>query len=252
VIPGSRTLFVSENESYNELTKNYSAEFLELIKNHPSSQNRIQKENDELFQFRVGSDLVLKDPMNNKIILDMDKPNSPYFRKSVGKKDLLLKSIGLGKGVTRVLDLSAGLLIDSFHFLSAGLQVTALERSPEVYFLLKKALEKSSRKEFINSLELIFTEASLYLKSLKNGPCPFDVIYFDPMYSERKKSALPKQEMVLFHKLVGNDLDAREIFDLALSVRPQRVVVKRHPHLPPLSTGVKHSFVGKAVRYDYY
>lgn len=246
----SQVSFVSESKHFEKKTKEVQAEYFNLLKTIETSRNFFSGQ--DSFQFIIGDQITLMDAHKNKICIDFDKPNSTYYRKSVSKNDLLLKAIGLGKGTSTVLDLTAGLLVDAAHFLAAGLKVTALERSPEVYFLLQKSLEKSERQDFKNHLKLVFTEAKDYLKFLKKGDANVDVIYFDPMYALKKKSALPKQEMVLFHGLVGEDLDAQEVLKLALDLRPQRVVVKRHLSHPPLSTGVKHSFIGKAVRYDYY
>lgn len=238
-------LFRAESLEFVTKTQKLQSEFLNLITGtfQPSKQ----------FYFQVGEQLSLRSETGPKISLNFDEPSSNYFRKGLGKKDLLLKAIGYGKGVRSVLDLTAGMLEDTVHFLSVGLKVTALERNPYIYFLIKKSVEASQRKELFLNLELIHSEAMDYLNVIKAGESVIhDAIYFDPMFPAKKKSALPKQEMVLFHQIVGADLDFEKVFIKAFEKKKLRLVVKRHLSHLPFGTGLRHSFVGKAVRYDYY
>jgi hypothetical protein len=79
-----------------------------------------------------------------------------------------------------------------------------------------------------------------------------DVVYLDPMYPPQKKSALVKVEMRILRRLVGDDPDAGELFELAWAVARQRVVVKRHRHAEPLSPHPTHSHSDQTTRYDVY
>jgi len=72
------------------------------------------------------------------------------------------------------------------------------------------------------------------------------------MFPEKKKSALPRKEMRIFRKWVGEDLDALDLLQAALRSSAERVVVKRPIKAPALQEGVIHSFEGKTVRYDLY
>src|SRR5690625_7768177 len=60
-----------------------------------------------------------------------------------------------------------------------------------------------------------------------------DVVYLDPMFPERHKSAEVKKEMRAFHQLVGRDDEADDLLLSALGQARYRVVVKR-PRTPPL------------------
>jgi len=80
-----------------------------------------------------------------------------------------------------------------------------------------------------------------------------DVIYLDPMYPHREKSAAVKKEMRVFQSLVGEDLDADNLLEPALALAKYRVVVKRPSYAPPLnnkkpSTSIKM----KKNRFDVY
>ncbi|MBF3116629.1 class I SAM-dependent methyltransferase, partial [Pseudomonas aeruginosa] len=85
-----------------------------------------------------------------------------------------------------------------------------------------------------------------------DGEAP-QVIYLDPMFPHRDKSALVKKEMRLFRPLVGDDLDAPALLQAALALASHRVVVKR-PRKAPIIEGPKpgYSLEGKSSRYDIY
>ncbi|MDE0842252.1 MAG: class I SAM-dependent methyltransferase, partial [Porticoccaceae bacterium] len=95
----------------------------------------------------------------------------------------------------------------------------------------------------------------LHAKSYLNGELrsQVDIIYLDPMYPESGKSAKVKKEMQAFKILVGEDLDADELLDLAIGAAIYRVVVKRPrkaKHLGNLAPDF--SLSGKSTRYDIY
>ena len=98
-------------------------------------------------------------------------------------------------------------------------------------------------------------DALSYLQQLaeSNSERP-EVIYLDPMFPPRTKSAKVKKEMRLFHQLLGADPDAEAMLPLARQVASRRVVVKR-PRLAPLlhpDISCHHSLKGKANRFDIY
>jgi 16S rRNA (guanine1516-N2)-methyltransferase len=82
---------------------------------------------------------------------------------------------------------------------------------------------------------------------------PPQVIYLDPMFPHRDKSALVKKEMRLFRPFVGDDLDAPALLQAALVLASHRVVVKR-PRKAPIIDGGKPAYAleGKSSRYDIY
>ena len=79
-----------------------------------------------------------------------------------------------------------------------------------------------------------------------------DVVYLDPMFPLRKRSALAKKEMRVLRRLVGDDEDAGELLEVARRAARRRVVVKRTPEAPPLAAAPTMSYRGKLVRYDVY
>ena len=83
-------------------------------------------------------------------------------------------------------------------------------------------------------------------------PVP-DVIYLDPMFPARRKSAAVKKKLQLLQQLErpATDEEAGELLRAALATGPRKVVVKRPAKGLDLA-GVKPSYrvAGKAVRFD--
>lgn len=194
--------------------------------------------------------ISLKDPDGRILKIDFDRDQLNYSRSHRGKNELLAKAVGSTKGIHKVLDISVGMAIDSIFLTQLGFEVTGVERSPLLYVLLKEAFQKTAEPT-LKDYQLHFAEAADFLKD-NLGKLSFDAIYFDPMYPHKKKSALPKQEMVLFRDLVGHDEDAAEVLREAMKWDCQRVVVKRPIGAAPLLPGAIHNFEGKLVRYDVY
>ncbi len=127
------------------------------------------------------------------------------------------------------------------HF---GGKITAFERHPGIYLLLKDALRR-----FPLEIELKFGDASQMNVQEADRP---DVIYYDPMYPSKKKSALARKEMRIFKDLIGADEDSANFLEWALGCAKQRVVVKRPLEALPIKDNPSASYVGKSTRYDMY
>ena len=89
------------------------------------------------------------------------------------------------------------------------------------------------------------------IAGLATLPEPPDVVYLDPMFPARTKSAAVKKKFQLLHHLEAPCADEDALMDAALAAGPRRVVVKR-PVKAPVLAGVRpsHSVAGKAVRFD--
>ncbi len=175
-----------------------------------------------------------------------------------GRGQDIAKAVGLNKGVTpSVLDATGGLGRDAFVLASLGCHVTIIERSPVVAALLADGLrrgrEAAETGDIINQMSLIQANAVEWMKTQSPLEGRFDVVYLDPMFPHREKSALVKKEMRLFQELLGDDPDADLLLAPALTVACHRVVVKR-PRLAPDLDGQKPDYrlVGKSCRYDVY
>jgi 16S rRNA (guanine1516-N2)-methyltransferase len=182
-----------------------------------------------------------------------------YSRKSHrGKSEIIAKALGANKGVRRVLDLTCGLAQDAFFLAQIGFEVRAFERSRVLFEILDKALRQAQfaapERLDLKRFSIEHCDSIDFLRRSVSEPSfgPGLALYLDPMFPEKKKSALPRKEMQIFRGLVGSDEDAHILLQLALSTQCERVVVKRPLRAEALAPGVVHSFEGTTVRYDLY
>lgn len=156
-----------------------------------------------------------------------------------------------------VIDATAGLARDTYLLAGYGCLVRAIERSPILGALVLDGLRRAAARgpqgmaATLGRITLLVDDSRQILANL-NEPARPDVVYLDPMYPAKKKTALPKKELRICRKLVGDDPDAGELFDIARRTAKRRVVVKRHPLAPPLGPDPDLRFRGKLVRYDVY
>lgn len=177
-----------------------------------------------------------------------------------GRGQAIAKAIGLKSGtVPSVLDTTAGLAGDAFVLATLGCPVTMLERSAIVFSLIENAIERASLNEkFAPILEqgfkLINRDANDYIdEQLCSKATPPDVIYIDPMYPHRKKSALVKKDMQILQRLHGADDNAAALLENALHFAKKRVVVKRPVQAETLSEKKPNTCIkSKKTRYDIY
>ena len=182
-----------------------------------------------------------------RINFNEDKANYNKFKKSISSEPLS-RALGAGKKGLSVLDLSAGLGVDALFLTQLGYHVVAVERNPIVYMCLQLAWRQLSSAEQ-KKIQFVYSSAQDFLKtSFQN----IDVVYFDPMFPTKAKSALPKQEMLLFKDLVGADEDATDVLKAALALQKfKRIVVKR-PVSAPVLLKPQGEIEGKMIRYDIY
>ena len=174
-----------------------------------------------------------------------------------GKGQPLAKAVGMKKGaVPSVLDVTAGMGRDAFVLATLGCTVTMVERSPVISKLLENALQRAALDADISTIIarmcLYHADSLDYLESMDDDDKP-DVIYLDPMYPHRDKSALVKKEMRIFRAVVGDDFDSDRLLELARSKALRRIVVKRPKGAGYLCAMKPHSEVAsKNTRYDIY
>ena len=197
----------------------------------------------------------LDEPKLGGIKVDFVEGATAHRRKfGGGRGQDIAKAIGLKHGFTpHILDATAGLGRDAFILAGLGCQVTLMERMPVVAALLEDGLERaklnSDVSEIANRMKLVHASSIENMNLAEQ----VDVVYLDPMYPHREKSAAVKKEMRVFQSLVGEDLDADALLAPALALAKYRVVIKRPSYAPPLnnkkpSTSIKM----KKNRFDVY
>jgi len=170
-----------------------------------------------------------------------------------GKSQLIAKAVGIqGKRRPAIVDATAGLGQDAFVLATLGCNVAMIERNPIVHALLQDGLQRAAHAhevaDIIARMQLADGNAVQMLPQLSA-----DIVYLDPMFPERQKSALVKKAMRFFHDIVGDDDDAANLLPIARQYAKHRVVVKRPLHAPFLAdVAPTYQLKGKAMRYDIY
>ncbi|TLU65848.1 16S rRNA methyltransferase [Thalassotalea litorea] len=178
-----------------------------------------------------------------------------------GRGQDIAKAIGLKHGFSpNVLDATAGLGRDAFLLAGLGCKVTMIERQTPVAALLNDGLERAKQDSEIgpwvqDRMQMIHASSleAMNIEKLPQALREIDVVYLDPMYPHREKSAQVKKEMRVFQSLVGEDPDADDLLEKARAIAQYRVVVKRPNYAEPLA-GVAPSTTIKMKknRFDVY
>ncbi len=171
------------------------------------------------------------------------------------KHELIARAVGYKPNTKlKIIDATAGLGRDGFILAVLGCEVLMLERSPLLVILLEDGLCRAQQNPDFKQLDLQLKriDAINYLQQLNENDYP-DVIYLDPMYPERNKSALVKKELRYLRDLVGEDQDSQQLLELALKKVKKRVVVKRSRLAPTLtSRQPDFSLTASSTRFDIY
>jgi len=152
-------------------------------------------------------------------------------------------------GVT-VLDCFAGWGIDALTLAAAGAQVTCAEIQPALCALVRDLCRRAGME-----VTTLHADALTLLGSTTNEP--FDVVYLDPMFPERKKGALPGKRLQWLAELLGtagvgiDRFDELQLIQAAQQQARTRVVLKRRRTDPVVGEPTRQ-LKGSSVRYDVY
>ena len=152
----------------------------------------------------------------------------------------IARACGARPGVT-VLDAMAGWGSDGLTLAAAGCVVTMTESHPLVFAMLVDLAERCGSRATVELAD-----------ARRRIPSGFDVVYLDPMFEPRAKTALPKKPMQVLRDIVGRDApDVEEIVALARRHARERVVVKRQVHSRAIGAP-DWRIAGRTVRFDVY
>ncbi len=180
----------------------------------------------------------------------------PRLRQANLQEEMLLRAARI-RGADhplRALDATAGLGEDSLLLAAAGFRVDLYEMDPVIAALLRDALARAAE---IEGLQDAVSRMALHeedsIEAMKRLDPVYDVIYLDPMFPARGKSALVKKKFQLLHELERPCENEDALFAAAASLRPQKLVIKR-PLKGAYLAGRKpdYSIKGKAIRYDCF
>ena len=183
--------------------------------------------------------------------VDFTSAKAAYRR---GQSELLAKAIGLNKRKNpQVIDATAGLGRDAFVLATLGCKVSLIEHHPLIHLLLADGIQRASinskTAEPAGRMTVIHANA---IDWMAQNP-PADVIYLDPMYPPRLKSAKVKKEMQLLQALLDDKPVDQHLLEAALQKARYRVVVKR-PLKGNQLEGINPDFAicGRSTRFDIY
>lgn len=183
----------------------------------------------------------------------VDVADGPMARRlhTARRTDPLPRAMGLHKRPTAtIVDATAGLGRDAMVLAHLGCTVTALESVPAFCALLELAANDLGA-----AIEVHKCDSIAWLNGLTPDRAP-DAIYLDPMFAEPGKSQV-KKEMQACRILAGEAPEQqkaleRDLLAAARAAARDRVVVKRHPHSPPIRDDVSHTVAAGRVRFDVY
>ena len=191
------------------------------------------------------------------VVIDFVSGKTAYRRKyGHAGGEAISKAVGIKKGHRpNIVDATAGWGRDAFVLTTMGCRVHMIERSGIIAKLLEDGLRRAEQDEKIGGLikdkiSLTYGESR---KELLQTPFEPEVIYLDPMFPQKEKSALVKKEMRVLQEVVGQDEDADMLLNVALTIATNRVVVKR-PAYGNFLAGIKPqtSIKTKKHRFDIY
>ena len=202
-------------------------------------------------------------------LLDQDEPDmapvcidflsgKTAYRRKYGHAggEAISKAVGIKKGHRpNVVDATAGLGSDAFVLATMGCRVHMIERSDVIAKLLEDGLRRAEQDKKIGTLikEKLSLTCGDSRQELLQVPFEPEVIYLDPMFPQKEKSALVKKEMRMLQEVVGQDTDADELLNGALAIATQRVVVKRPAYANFLAEITPHTSIKtKKHRFDIY
>lgn len=202
-----------------------------------------------------GLALILPDRTKMRPLrVDFLSPEREHRRRHGGGRGQdLVRACGLHKTPTvHVIDATAGFGRDAYVLACEGAQVTLLEQHPILAAMLQDGLARA-RAEATAVQHTILQRMAVHFLRAQAWQEAADVVYLDPMFPPRQKSAAVKQDMQVLHRLAAPPYDVEQLLAWALQKARKRVVVKR-PRLAPTLTEQlpSHQLLGQSNRFDLY
>lgn len=168
------------------------------------------------------------------------------------QQESLLKVAGKNLAQTHIVDATGGRGYDALLLAKAGALVTVCERDPLIYALLQDAQQRAATHPLLapvlRRVQWLCVDSVEYLQQLvRNNQMP-DMVYCDPMFPARSKSALNQKHLLALQQWLGHG-DSEQLNRLlmqALASARQRVILKYVAQPPlPISREASFSLAGK-------
>lgn len=187
----------------------------------------------------VGGGLELLGPEGLRFALN----ESEIERRLVGfSRSGLAKACGASR-MPRILDALSGWGTDGLTLSAFGCQVVCCEVVPLVAMLSR------ARALIVAPETVIFCCDAVDFMQRRSHE--FDVVYLDDMFPQHPKGARPSKSLQILAEL-ADSCDFAHVFEMALGIATDRVVVKRRRNQPPAPDNPTWSVDGKTVRFDVY
>ncbi|MBT8145999.1 MAG: class I SAM-dependent methyltransferase [Gammaproteobacteria bacterium] len=193
------------------------------------------------------------------IRVDFEHPTFAYRVKDRVNSQAITRAVGVKPGMLpEVLDATAGLGKDAYLLASAGCMTKLLENNNIVHALLRDGIKRASHSEDSRVRETVAKmELSLIsLKQFAESKPRYDVVYLDPMFPAKRKSARVKKDMFMLQKYFERMKNAKEeggLLSDAFTIARRRVVVKRPLRAPDMEEmAPTFRLTGRSSRYDVY
>ena len=166
--------------------------------------------------------------------------------------EMLVRAAKTTQTNVKGIDATAGMGEDAFLLAACGYEMTLYEQNPVVAVLLKDALRRAKKhpklKDIAARMQLVENNS---VDELKSRVDDIDLIYLDPMFPGRSKSAAVKKKFQLLHRLEAPCENETALLEAARAAHPRKIVIKR-PVKGSYLAGSKPDYTlqGKAVRYD--
>lgn len=246
-------VFLSEREAGEAVTELANRLDIKIVQHYPeANQLYLTYHNNHLCLCKnTGKDVM-------RISVDFVSSSLLYRQQNISlKTEPLLRAIGCKPSkLLHILDATAGLGRDAFLLANYHCKLTMLEASPIVFALLSDGLERAKNEVSLQEIiSHMVVKQSNSIDYLQKHAQKFDVVYLDPMFPVRNKSAKVKKEMQLLHQLLGasESQSDEQLLNLAREHAVNRVVVKRPKTADYLAQKKpSYSINTKAMRYDVY
>lgn len=165
----------------------------------------------------------------------------------------LLRAVGAKPGhLPSIIDATAGFGTDAFLLASVGCNVTLIEKDSLIAALLLDGIRRWQLAEAVN-IKLYVGQAETLIPTLANETFP-EVIYLDPMFPTRQKTAAVKKPMAFLQRWLTHDDNVNyeiTLLELAKTFAKKRIVIKRPMKAPYLANIKPNGAINtKHHRYD--
>lgn len=213
-----------DNAKTYSLYKQYEDD-IKKFNNECKSDTNVILKFDDIVSLSLDNDSKIK-----PLFLDFTDKKLLFRLNNISKaKEAIIRAVSLNKVPNIfIFDATAGLARDSFIMQVVFNNVLMFERNIAVFCLIQDALNRFKESNFQENFR--FNLPKLHpLGSIKDyqGKIRPDVIYYDPMFPHREKTAKVKKEMQLFQSLIGHDDDIEDMLSYAVKLAKYKVVLKR-------------------------